>query len=182
MKKTTPNNKIVKRQAYKPLTWLCQKVTLDISIRKKYVIVKSKLFFLKNTLESNKASNLILYGKNLETLNLSINLNNKYKDINLQQLKVNDEQLIINIPKNTNNIIFKSKVKLYPKENTNLDGMYESNNMICTQCEPEGFRKITWFPDRPDNLSIFTVKIQSLVQYNSLLSNGNLIKSTILKS
>ena len=122
MKKTIPNNKIVKRQAYKPLTWLCQKVTLHISIRKKYVIVKSKLFFLKNALESNKGSNLILYGKNLETLNLSINLNNKYKDINLQQLKINNDQLIINIPRNTNNIIFKSKVKLYPKKTLLLMG------------------------------------------------------------
>ena len=113
---------IVKRQAYKPLTWLCQKVTLDISIRKKYVIVKSKLFFLKNALESNKGSNLILYGKNLETLNLSINLNNKYKDINLQQLKINDEQLIINIPKNTNNIILRAKLNYILKKTLLLMG------------------------------------------------------------
>ena len=69
--------------------------------------------------------------------------------------------------------------EINPKSNTALEGLYLSNGIYCTQCEPEGFRKITWFPDRPDNLSIFTVKIQSLVKYNSLLSNGNLIKSTI---
>ena len=48
--------------------------------------------------------------------------------------------------------------------------------MLCTQCEPEGFRKITWFPDRPDCLSVFTVRVEVPKYYNTVLSNGNLIK------
>ena len=48
--------------------------------------------------------------------------------------------------------------------------------MFCTQCEPEGFRKITWFIDRPDNLSLFKVRIEAKKLFKNLLSNGNLIK------
>ena len=54
--------------------------------------------------------------------------------------------------------------------------------MFCTQCEPEGFRKITWFTDRPDNLSIFTVRIEAKNSYNNLLSNGNLVRSGNIKN
>ena len=54
--------------------------------------------------------------------------------------------------------------------------------MFCTQCEPEGFRKITWFTDRPDNLSIFTVRIETKNSFNNLLSNGNLVRSGNIKN
>ena len=52
--------------------------------------------------------------------------------------------------------------------------------MLCTQCEPEGFRKITWFPDRPDCLSLFKVKIEASTQFDTMLSNGNLIEEGIV--
>ena len=48
--------------------------------------------------------------------------------------------------------------------------------MFCTQCEPEGFRKITWFTDRPDNLSLFKVRIEAKNTFKNLLSNGNLVR------
>ena len=63
-----------------------------------------------------------------------------------------------------------------PSANTALEGLFLSNGMFCTQCEPEGFRRITWFLDRPDNLSVFTVRIEAdEEQYPVLLSNGNRI-------
>ena len=55
-----------------------------------------------------------------------------------------------------------------------MEGLYQSGGMFCTQCEPEGFRHITYFLDRPDNLSVFTVRIEAdKEQYPVLLSNGN---------
>ena len=51
--------------------------------------------------------------------------------------------------------------EIAPAANTALEGLYQSNGMFCTQCEPEGFRRITWFLDRPDNLSVFTVRIEA---------------------
>jgi aminopeptidase N len=62
-----------------------------------------------------------------------------------------------------------------PANNTSLEGLYASGTTFCTQCEPEGFRKITYFPDRPDVLSIFTVRVEAdKATCPVLLSNGNL--------
>jgi aminopeptidase N len=68
--------------------------------------------------------------------------------------------------------------EINPAANTALEGLFLSNGMFCTQCEPEGFRRITYFLDRPDNLSVFTVRIEAdREQYPVLLSNGNRIES-----
>ena len=64
--------------------------------------------------------------------------------------------------------------EINPAANTALEGLFLSSGMFCTQCEPEGFRRITYFLDRPDNLSVFTVRIEAAKeQYPVLLSNGN---------
>ena len=64
--------------------------------------------------------------------------------------------------------------EIAPAQNTALEGLYQSGGMFCTQCEPEGFRHITFFLDRPDNLSVFTVRLEGpKEQYPVLLSNGN---------
>ena len=93
---------------------------------------------------------------------------------------INDELISIPIPDD----VLKSnsiKVKLLPKINSSLEGLYESNQMFCTQCEPEGFRKITWFTDRPDCLAVFKVRVEAPLLFNTLLSNGNLINEGIIK-
>lgn len=70
------------------------------------------------------------------------------------------------------------KTKIYPQLNTALEGLYKSSGMYCTQCEAEGFRRITYFPDRPDVMSTYEVTITAdKHKYPVLLSNGNLIKS-----
>ncbi|WP_296425177.1 aminopeptidase N [Yoonia sp.] len=66
---------------------------------------------------------------------------------------------------------FEAEVEISPETNTALEGLYMSNGMYCTQCEAEGFRKITYYPDRPDVMSVFTVRIESDLPV--LLSNGN---------
>ncbi len=67
--------------------------------------------------------------------------------------------------------IWEAEVEISPATNTALDGLYMSNGMYCTQCEAEGFRKITFYPDRPDVMAVFTVRIESDLPV--LLSNGN---------
>ncbi len=66
---------------------------------------------------------------------------------------------------------FEAEVEINPKANTALEGLYMSNGMYCTQCEAEGFRKITYYPDRPDVMSTFKVRIEGSEPI--LLSNGN---------
>ena len=66
---------------------------------------------------------------------------------------------------------WEAEVEIDPQANTSLDGLYLSSGMFCTQCEAQGFRKITYYPDRPDVMSVFTVRIESELEV--LLSNGN---------
>src|SRR6202012_5980894 len=71
-----------------------------------------------------------------------------------------------------------TEVELDPAGNTALEGLYMSGGRFCTQCEAEGFRKITYWPDRPDVLSRFTLRIEAdKAAYPRLLSNGNLIET-----
>ncbi|WP_105103771.1 aminopeptidase N [Microbulbifer pacificus] len=69
------------------------------------------------------------------------------------------------------------QTRIAPEANTSLEGLYLSNGMYCTQCEAEGFRKITFYPDRPDVMSVFTTTIIAPPSYPVLLSNGNKVDS-----
>ena len=170
---------MVKRQSYKSLDWTCKKNFLNFKIYDDFTIVESKLFFEKN--EISKRSLLLLNGNKLNTLKFKIiYISDKNKN-NVLFTSPKSDKFVIKVPKNYNKLIIKTSVKLNPKTNTSLEGFYESNDMFCTQCEPEGFRKITWFPDRPDNLSVFTVRIETKDTFNHLLSNGNLIRIGNLK-
>ena len=71
--------------------------------------------------------------------------------------------------------VWEAEVEIQPDSNTCLEGLYISNGMYTTQCEAEGFRRITYYPDRPDVLAKFQVRIES--NEPILLSNGNLINS-----
>ena len=67
--------------------------------------------------------------------------------------------------------------RIKPQENLTLEGLYKSKGMFCTQCEAQGFRKITYYFDRPDVMSVFTTVIQAdKARYPILLSNGNLLE------
>ena len=69
--------------------------------------------------------------------------------------------------------VLETEVEIAPEGNTALEGLYMSRGMYCTQCEAEGFRKITFYPDRPDVMSRFTVRVNGA--HPVLLSNGNLV-------
>jgi len=74
--------------------------------------------------------------------------------------------------------VLETEVEIDPAANTFLEGLYLSAGRFCTQCEAEGFRKITWFPDRPDVLARYTVRIEAdKAAYPHLLSNGNLVEA-----
>ena len=71
----------------------------------------------------------------------------------------------------------RTRAECHPESNTALEGLYLSGGMYCTQCEPEGFRRIGFFPDRPDVMTVFTVRIEADRRFPQLLSNGNLIET-----
>jgi aminopeptidase N len=80
----------------------------------------------------------------------------------------------LTIPSPPDAFVLETEVEIDPQANTALDGLYMSGGRFCTQCEAEGFRKITFWPDRPDVLSRFTVRIEADKNFQRLLSNGNL--------
>ena len=171
---------IIKRKSFIPLEWVCKSIFLNLKIYDDFTIVESKLFFDKSKI--SKKGNILLNGNNLNTLKFKVIYVFKNKINKVKKLNPNSDYLVIKVPTDCVKLIIKSTVKLNPKINTSLEGFYESNHMFCTQCEPEGFRKITWFTDRPDNLSIFTVRIEAKNSYNNLLSNGNLVRSGNIKN
>jgi aminopeptidase N len=88
------------------------------------------------------------------------------------------EDKSLTLPKPPDSFTLEIVSEIDPSANTALEGLFLSSGIFCTQCEPEGFRRITYFLDRPDNLSVFTVRIEAAKeQYPVLLSNGNRMDS-----
>ena len=115
----------------------------------------------------------------------SLELNSK-GDVQLQWIAIDGERLdasaytladnILTLHSLPDSCVISSEVLIQPQLNTSMMGLYRSRTMYCTQCEAEGFRRITFFPDRPDIMSVFTVKIiADKATYPVLLSNGNAI-------
>ncbi len=159
---------------YKPPQYKIPKIDLEISIEEEYVRVV-------NTMEINvtsKQESLFLKGKDLELEELVLDGNK----INADQYEIIRDELIIK-KKFEGQFIIKITTKIYPFNNKSLEGLYKSGDLLTTQCEAEGFRRITYHPDRPDVLSKFKVRIEAEEKrYPKLLSNGNLIKTGISKT
>ena len=171
----TQNITYVKSDDYKPFDYEIPNIFLDFIIEKEKVIVKTELKIVKIKKDADK---IILDG-----VNISI------KSIYLDQLLLDEKDYIKNdkniVIGSINNDEFTLKIEgiIYPKENSSLVGMYESNGIITTQCEAEGFRRISYHSDRPDILSKYKVRIEASKQdYPLLLSNGNILKKGNLKN
>ncbi|WGZ92986.1 MAG: aminopeptidase N [Candidatus Thiothrix putei] len=124
--------------------------------------------------EAGVAANtpLELYGEELELLEIRLNG---------LPLQTGDYQLTstgMSIPNVSALCTLEIVTRIYPQKNTSLEGLYQSSGNFCTQCEAQGFRKITYYPDRPDVMTVFTTQILADKQkYPVLLSNGNLTGS-----
>ncbi len=163
------NKKLIYRNDYKSFAWNINEVFLNIEIFDEYVFTSISMNVQrKKNFDSEK--NIYLNGENLELISVFLN-NIKLKP---DRYSKNENTLIIFNPQENFNLKIDSR--LNPFSNTSLEGLYSSKDMLCTQCEPEGFRKIFYFPDRPDVMSIYTVRIEAPIKYKKLLSNGNLIK------
>ncbi|MFL2812698.1 MAG: aminopeptidase N [Paracoccaceae bacterium] len=145
-------------------------IDLCFNLDPEKTIVSSEIKFkcIKNN--PNIDSSLILDGKNLKLISLAID----GIKLDKNSYKFREDKLEILSNKITNSEFkFNCITEINPKDNTALEGLYLSEGIYCTQCEPEGFRKITYFLDRPDVMTKFKVRIEG--NYKCLLSNGNLI-------
>ncbi len=146
-------------------------VNLNIQVFDDHALVDSKL-----KMQRQHAGDLILLGRDLELLNISLN----GTALTPSGYRLDAEQLVIsNAPDQCE---FEISVKIHPETNTQLEGLYQAGNLFVTQNEPEGFRKITFFPDRPDVLTVFTTRIEADKKFPTLLANGNLVEKGDLAS
>ncbi|PTQ89558.1 aminopeptidase N [Agitococcus lubricus] len=161
------NPKTVYLKDYQAPLFSIEQVNLQVDIFNDYTLVTSTLNLTPQ--QANQA--LVLHGVDLELQTL--HLDNQLLSTDDYQLQ-GEELVIHNVPNQPFSL--QSVVKIYPAKNLALEGLYLSKGMYCTQCEPEGFRKISYYLDRPDVLSSFTTTITAdKNQYPTLLANGNLI-------
>lgn len=147
---------------------------LAFDIFDEHTLVSSHLT-MKRTL-SGSGSDLVLNGQDLELISVNVD----GKAISSDEYSLTDETLTLS--NLADEFVLEIQTKIKPHENTALEGLYKSSGMFCTQCEAEGFRRITYFLDRPDVMSIYTVTITAdQSQYPVLLSNGNLIATEQLE-
>src|SRR5665647_864853 len=162
--------KTIHLKDYRPAPFSIDTIQLEVDIHSDHTIVASELKMIKR--EAGK-TNLELFGEGLELQ--EIKFNGEILPSSAYQVS-NEKLVLLNVEKEA--FTLNIKVKIDPATNKALEGFYQSGPQLCTQCEPEGFRKITYYLDRPDVMAKFKTKmIGDKKQYPYLLSNGNKIGS-----
>lgn len=159
---------------YRPADFVIDSVHLHVDLHEDETQVKSILAMQRNTLAAADAP-LVLDGEDMVLKSVILD----GKKLSPSQYSVNEHSLTI--PHVPNKFTLETEVVIKPQENTQLSGLYKSRGNYCTQCESQGFRRITYYLDRPDVLSRFTTTITAdQKKYPVLLSNGNLVESKTL--
>ncbi|WP_455201883.1 aminopeptidase N [Kaarinaea lacus] len=154
---------------YKPTDYLIETVDLNFDLHETATRVKSKLGVKRR--EGVSASQpLVLHGEDLVLKSVAIN-NHTLAD---SEFQVSEEQLIIPDVPDAFELLMETEIN--PEANTSLNGLYISSGNFCTQCEAQGFRRITYMYDRPDIMAKYTTTIVAdKSKFPVLLSNGNLV-------
>ncbi|WP_299293409.1 aminopeptidase N [uncultured Tateyamaria sp.] len=145
---------------YTPFGYTVEEVHLTFDLAPSATRVTSRIKFAPNPKATDRT--FFLHGENLSLVSAKI-------DGEAVKPVVTEAGLTLDVPDMP--FTWEAEVQIDPAANTALEGLYLSNGMYCTQCEAEGFRKITYYPDRPDVMSTFTVRING--PHGTLLSNGN---------
>ena len=150
---------------YTAFGWLVDSVALHFTLDPNQTRVRSRIAFRPNP--DAPIQPFFLHGEMLKLISAKI-------DGTEIAPALTPQGLTCDVPDAA--FIFEAEVEIDPARNTALEGLYMSNGMYCTQCEAEGFRKITYYPDRPDVMSVFTVTIDG--PHPVLLSNGNPVSAS----
>ncbi|MDQ3245712.1 MAG: aminopeptidase N [Pseudomonadota bacterium] len=166
----SPTHLTIRREDYRPPDWRVPSVELDFMLDGKATRVRARLQVTRN---GDHDRPLRLDGDELTPLKVAVN------GIDADW-SMDGPALVIALDGNQATV--ETEVEINPSANTRLMGLYESSGMLCTQCEAEGFRRITFFPDRPDVLSRFRVRMEAdASSFPVLLTNGNPIRSGLLE-
>ncbi len=161
----------IRLEDYRPPDWLVDTVLLDVSLHPTSSKVRATLSLRPNP--NSAAAPLVLDGDGLSLVSLKLGGTTLPADSYVST----PESLTIPQPPN-GPFTLEIETLVDPSANSQLSGLYRSSGTYCTQCEAEGFRRITYFPDRPDVMAVYTTRIEAnKAETPVLLSNGNLIES-----
>ncbi|MBV9570448.1 MAG: aminopeptidase N [Alphaproteobacteria bacterium] len=145
------------------------KIDLDFVLAPENTRVTARMQVKRNGANS---APLVLNGEHLKLVSLRLD------DEELPESRYRADAETLTIDNLPDEFVLDAITEIAPASNTSLEGLYVSKGIFCTQCEAEGFRRITYYLDRPDNLAVFTTRIEAdKRQYPVLLSNGNLVES-----
>ncbi|WP_028967640.1 aminopeptidase N [Sphingomonas phyllosphaerae] len=162
--RTTPVTPAATRRSdYTPPAWLVPQVALDFALDPVATRVRARLDVTRNGAHDTP---LRLDGAGQVPLSVMVD------GQAINDWRIEGEQLVIPLPGDAH--VVETEVEIAPDRNTQLMGLYASGGNLCTQCEAEGFRRITWFPDRPDVLATYRVKMTAdKARFPVLLANGD---------
>jgi aminopeptidase N len=159
-----PQPKTIYLKDYTPPAFRVETVELDVDIRDDHALVRARLLVKRNA-----AGPLVLDGDELELQSVTVDGAKARHEVTPERLSIYD------VP---DRFTLETVSRIVPQKNTKLEGLYATQNGFVTQCEAEGFRRITWFIDRPDVMATYTTTIHAdKKRYPVLLSNGNLAGS-----
>jgi len=172
---TTPDKIYLKD--YTPPPFFIEQADLTFDIKDDQTLVSSKLKIRKNRDIADDNTSLVLDKGNFKIVSVVAG------GMILMAEEYESDDEFFKLAKTPDEFELEITNILKPQENTSLEGLYKSGNILCTQCEAQGFRKITPFLDRPDVMAVYSCTIiADKTKYPVLLSNGNLVKSGELDS
>jgi aminopeptidase N len=167
-----PAPTIVRLEDYTPPAFLISDVELDIDLRADHALVRASLNVTRNPAHPHADAPLVLDGEELSLQSVAVH----GRKLAPSEYTVDAEHLVL--PGMPERFLLETAVRIEPEKNTKLMGLYASKDGYFTQCEAEGFRRITFFIDRPDVMSKYTTTIHGdKARFPRLLSNGNLVES-----
>lgn len=160
---------------YRTPDWLVDSIEMEIDLDAEYTRVLTTMRVRRNPAEPDGSSPLVLFGREQQLLGVQVDGH----EIAPGDRELSASALVLRIPEQCE-VRIESRIR--PQDNHSGLGMFVAGGgVIATQCEPEGFRRITYFPDRPDVMAIYTVTLRaSPERCPVLLSNGNLVASGTL--
>jgi aminopeptidase N len=168
MRDATPQ--AIRLQDYTPPAYLVSAVELDVDIGESRATVRSTLRLSRNPAFPHAGAPLILDGRDIELVSVAID----GKLLAQGDYRVDDHHLVV--PQAPDAFSLETVVRFDPWKNTQLEGLYATRSGLVTQCEAEGFRRITYFIDRPDVMATYAVTLcASKARFPRLLANGNLV-------
>jgi len=155
---------------YAPPPFLISTVALDVDIRGDHALVRATLAVARNPKSADRLAPLALDGEEIELQSVALD----GRTLAPGEYVLGEE--ILSIAKVPDRFTLETVSRIHPQNNTRLEGLYATGSGFVTQCEAEGFRRITWFIDRPDVMARYTTTIHAeRARYPVLLSNGNLV-------